>query len=309
MGGELLVESEPGVGSRFWFTIEAPIAPQPRPRYLDRERSVLAGRRILVVHEQATHRDLLRYHLDAWAVRVETVASEEEATELVAASRDAFDCIIVDGSGQAASAAWQRRPACARAARITLTSIIDQPQKTGDTRPFLTKPISPARLYALLAEVVRPVQEEPQRPPDEARPVSELPMEFPLPRRILLAEDNTVNQAVVEAFLDRLGIEAEMVMNGIEAIAALRRRPYDLILMDVQMPKMDGLEATRRIRSDPGVPQPYIIAITANATVQDRQQCMAAGMDDYIRKPFRMEDLRRSLARFAAVRLPRSESL
>ncbi len=97
-------------------------------------------------------------------------------------------------------------------------------------------------------------------------------------------------------------------MNGAEVIAALRRRPYDLILMDLRMPEVDGLEATRRIRADISAAQPYIIAVTANATVQDRQRCMAAGMDDYIRKPYRMEDLQHSLVRFAATRPPLSEA-
>ncbi|MCP5120204.1 MAG: response regulator [bacterium] len=106
------------------------------------------------------------------------------------------------------------------------------------------------------------------------------------------------------SFPENAKVQVEIVMNGAEVIAALRRRPYDLILMDLRMPEVDGLEATRRIRSDTSVTQPYIIAVTANATVQDRQQCKAAGMDDYIRKPFRMEDLQRSLARFVATRPP-----
>ena len=310
MGGDVWVQSEPGVGSTFRFTIKASIAQQPRPRYLDRERSELAGRLVLVVHEQATYRDLLRYHLDSWAVRVVTVASEEEATELMAWSQDAFDGILVEGSGDATRAERQKPPAWAQAVTITLTSIADRPrQRAAETGPFLTKPISPARLYALLVEVLGSVNEEPWRPPGEALPVTELPIDFARPNGVLLAEDNPVNQAVAEAFLERLGIRVDVVMNGAEVIAALRLRPYDVILMDVQMPEVDGLEATRRIRSDRSLTQPYIIAVTANATVQDHQQCMAVGMDDYIRKPFRLEDLRHSLARFAATRPRRSEDV
>ncbi|MCP3956990.1 MAG: response regulator, partial [bacterium] len=308
MGGEIRVRSEPGAGSTFSFTIGSPIASHPRPRYLEPERSELAGRRVLILHELAICRDLLRYHLDSWAVRVETVASEEEATELVASLQDTFDCIIVERSDAAFAAELQARPACARAAMITLTSIVDQPQTVGDASPCLTKPIAPARLYALLAKVLGPVKEESGQQPDEAQPETELPLRFPRNFRVLLAEDNLINQTVAEASLEKLGIQAETAVNGAEAIAAQSRRPYDLILMDVQMPELDGLEATRRIRSDTSVPQPYIIAVTANATIQDREQCMATGMDDYIRKPFRLEDLRHSLGRFAANRPPVSEA-
>jgi len=301
MGGEIWVESEPGAGSTFRFSLEARIAPQPRPRYLGGDRSELAGRRILALHERAIHRDLLHYHLDSWAVRVETVASNEAAAELVASSEDdTFDCIIVDRSNAAFGAELKERPACAQAAMITLTSVVEQPQRVDDTSPFLTKPISSARLYALLAEVFRPAEEDPRRLPDEAPQVADPPPKFSRSIRVLLAEDNPVNQAVVEASLEQFGIPVKVVMNGAEVIAALHRRPYDLILMDIQMPEVDGLEATRRIRSDVSMTQPYIIAVTANATIQDRHKCMAAGMDDYICKPFRLEDLRHSLDLFAS---------
>ncbi len=307
MGGEIRVQSEPGVGSTFSFTIEAPIAPQPRPHYLDPERSELAGRQVLVLHEQAIYRDLLRYHLDAWAVRVETAVSVEEAVERFAASQDPFDCIIVDRSSVALGTELQEEPVFSQAAMIILRSIVDQPQKVDDGKSFLTKPIAPARLHALLSEVLGLVKEGPRRQGIEARPETE-PLRFPRRMWVLLAEDNPVNQLVAEASLERLGIQVEIVENGVEVIAAMRRRPYDLILMDVQMPELDGLETTRRIRSDTSVPQPYIIAITANATIQDRQQCLATGMDDYIRKPFRLEDLRASLSRFAATLLGGSEA-
>ena len=117
-----------------------------------------------------------------------------------------------------------------------------------------------------------------------------------------MAEDNPVNQVVAEAALARLGIGVDLVGNGAEAIEALQREIYDLVLMDVQMPEVDGLEATRRIRRDPTVSQPYIVAVTANATVQDRERCIAVGMDDYLRKPFRLVELRRSLERFVDAR-------
>ncbi|MCA9636676.1 MAG: response regulator, partial [Myxococcales bacterium] len=120
--------------------------------------------------------------------------------------------------------------------------------------------------------------------------------ELPAGLRILLAEDNANNQRVAQLSLQRLGLRADAVANGLEAVTAVRRRPYDVILMDVQMPELDGLEATRLIREDPKIPrQPHIIAVTASATVQDRQACLSAGMDAYISKPYRIRELQRAL--------------
>ena len=308
LGGEIWVESQPGDGSTFWFTLEAPIAPQPRPRYLDPERSELAGRRILVLYQRKIYRDLLRYHLDSWAARVVMAASEAEATELAASYAEAFDCILVEGSDTGAGGELRETPACSGVAVVRLTSIIVQPRRGERSNRELTKPLSPARLYALLAELLGPTKEEPRRPSEEAWPATESPEAAARPIQALLAEDIPVNQTVAKAFLERLGVQVETVVNGTEVIAALRRRSFDLVLMDIQMPEVDGLEATRRIRSDSSVTQPYIVAVTANATVQDRQQCLAAGMDDYIRKPFRLKDLQRSLNRFAAIRPPLPEA-
>jgi len=119
--------------------------------------------------------------------------------------------------------------------------------------------------------------------------------------RILLAEDNTVNQKVALRILDKLGYQADVVSNGVEALAALEREPYDVVLMDVQMPEMDGLEASRRICERwPPDSRPRIVAMTANAMMEDREACVAAGMDDYVAKPVRPEELAGALARAKA---------
>jgi CheY-like chemotaxis protein len=122
------------------------------------------------------------------------------------------------------------------------------------------------------------------------------------PLRILLAEDNLVNQKVAVRILTRLGFSVTVAANGLEALQAVRREGYDLVFMDIQMPEMDGLEATRCIRLDEGVVQkPYIIAMTAAATQLDREKCLEAGMDDFVAKPVRMEDISQALERFVLV--------
>ena len=137
---------------------------------------------------------------------------------------------------------------------------------------------------------------EPPRPP----PAAGLPpLAERIPLRILLAEDNVVNQKVALRMLDRLGYRADLAATGAEAVAAVRSRPYDVVLMDLQMPEMDGLEATRHIRAAAPAHRPRIIAMTANAMATDREYCLAAGMDDYVSKPVRLDDLRAALERAA----------
>jgi CheY-like chemotaxis protein len=123
------------------------------------------------------------------------------------------------------------------------------------------------------------------------------------PLRILLAEDNAVNQKLALRLLERMGYRADLAASGLEVLEALQRQRYDVVLMDVQMPEMDGLEATRRIRRDMGK-QPQIIAMTANAMKEDREICLAAGMDDYISKPIRVEELVAALSRCHPVAEP-----
>ena len=162
---------------------------------------------------------------------------------------------------------------------------------------FLTKPAKAAQLLARIAAVlggqVRPAQRAPLTAPLIPRLADDVPL------RILLAEDNHVNQRVALRMLDRMGYRAEVAANGKEVLEALDRQPFDVILMDVQMPEMDGYEATRRVRERPGE-QPIILAMTANALQGDREECLAVGMDDYLPKPLRPADLGDKLAAIGA---------
>jgi CheY-like chemotaxis protein/HPt (histidine-containing phosphotransfer) domain-containing protein len=174
--------------------------------------------------------------------------------------------------------------------------------QSADVSAVLAKPIKPSHLFDVLASlfvleaVTQPGRDETLKPEFDAGMGSRLPL------RILLAEDNAINQQVALSFLERLGYRADVAANGLEVLGALRRQPYDVVLMDVQMPEMDGLEATRRIRQLPAFElaagtQPRIIAMTANAMREDYDNCLAAGMDEYISKPVQVEDLVRALSR------------
>jgi CheY-like chemotaxis protein len=164
---------------------------------------------------------------------------------------------------------------------------------------FLVKPVKPSSLYdALAGALAGRTTTTPVRTAG-TRLDAELGARHPL--RILLAEDNPVNQKLALRLLERMGYEAAVANNGLEAIAALEAVPYDIVLMDVQMPELDGLEATRRIRIRwPGGTGPRIVAMTANALEGDREACLAAGMDDYLSKPIAPERLRDALAATAA---------
>jgi CheY-like chemotaxis protein/HPt (histidine-containing phosphotransfer) domain-containing protein len=160
----------------------------------------------------------------------------------------------------------------------------------------LTKPIRPSQLYDTLLNVFGAAPAGVQAPAPRAGSVERLAERVPL--RILVAEDNAVNQQVALLLLKKLGYRADMAADGLEALQALEREPYDVVLMDVQMPKMDGLEAARRIHQQWSEGRrPHVIAATANAMREEREACLAAGMDDYLSKPIRLEELAAALSR------------
>jgi CheY-like chemotaxis protein len=160
---------------------------------------------------------------------------------------------------------------------------------------YLTKPLKPSHLYDALAAIF--ARNFISRRPQPAKAVMDLDLGKRHPLRILLAEDNAVNQKLALRILERLGYRADIASNGLEAVESIERQTYDVILMDVQMPEMDGLEATRQIIAKWPQKHPRIIGLTANALEGDREQCLAAGMDDYISKPIRVEELVEALER------------
>jgi CheY-like chemotaxis protein/HPt (histidine-containing phosphotransfer) domain-containing protein len=177
---------------------------------------------------------------------------------------------------------------------IMLTSLGSrgQAELSGEFAAYLVKPVKPSQLYDTLLAVLARATPSPRASAAPLVPFSDKPL------RILLAEDNLINQKVTLRLLERLRYRADIAANGFEVLEALQRQPYDVVLMDVQMPEMDGLEATRLIRQRlPAGRQPYIIALTANAMQGDREKCLEAGMDAYLAKPIRLEDLAQVLQR------------
>jgi signal transduction histidine kinase/CheY-like chemotaxis protein/HPt (histidine-containing phosphotransfer) domain-containing protein len=301
MGGDITVDSAPEEGSTFRFTIRAQPAEQP-VRAKDGD-AVLSGKRVLVVDDNATNRRILELQAQAWGMEWRATGSPQEALGWVA-SGDAFDAALLDmqmpdmDGLQLAAELRRERPGLPL---VMLTSIggretLRATDHVVDFAAFVTKPIKQSQLHdtlvTLFAGSPRPAA-APATTEDEFDP--ELGTRLPL--RILLAEDNATNRKLALRMLERLGYDADVAANGLEAVAAVDRDSYDLVFMDVQMPEMDGLEATREIRRRHPGAGPWIVAMTANALAADREACVAAGMDDYVGKPIRVGELVAALTR------------
>jgi GAF domain-containing protein/CheY-like chemotaxis protein/HPt (histidine-containing phosphotransfer) domain-containing protein len=296
MDGTVWAESTgvPGEGSTFHVTFEAGTT-EMSPTALRRDGS-FAERRALVVDDNETNRRLMSALLGAWGIQTVVASDGDEAlTELGDGQLDlaVLDMLMpgMDGLDLAAKI-HQKEPALP----IVLASSIGQHDVASDPRwadaaigAVVTKPIKASPLHAAVAAVLGSAIEE-------AVDVTSSALDEGLaarhPLRILLAEDNVVNQKLAIRLLERLGYRADVVANGVEALDALERQTYDLLLSDVQMPEMDGLEATRRIiQRWPSSERPWIVAMTAEAMSGDRERCLAAGMNDYLAKPIRVDEL------------------
>ena len=302
MGGEMWVESEPGVGSTFHFTIQAEAAPTAyRLRHAADEG--LDGKRVLVVDDHPVALDILTRQTRAWQMTPVAVTSGAAALALLDAG-ETFDLAILDRQmpemdGLTLAAHLRRRPQSAHLPLVMLSSIGASPAETTALKvTLLTKPVKQTQLHSTLIDLLA---QQPWAAPLAQTSGFDGDLAKRLPLRILLAEDNAVNQKVAVRILARLGYRIDVVTDGLQALEALQRRPYDVVLMDVQMPEMDGLEATRRIRAQGSQePRPYIIAMTAHALTGDAEKCLAAGMDSYISKPVQLGKLVAALERSQA---------
>jgi CheY-like chemotaxis protein len=261
----------------------------------------LAGRRLLIVDDNATNRYILSLQAQSWGMIPRASGSPVEALEWVARG-DPFDLAILDMQmpemdGMALAEKMRKLRGAEQLPLVMLTSLGWRESAGADFAAFLTKPIKPSHLFDVLIGIFHKAAATQSARAGEAASTSQRPAAG----RILLAEDNAINQKVALQLLARLGYRADVAANGLEVLKALELRPYDVVLMDVQMPEMDGFEASRRIcRHWPRERRPRIIAMTANAMQGDREACLAAGMDDYIAKPVQLSDLESALRRNSA---------
>ena len=295
MGGHIWVTSEEGKGSTFCFTIRTTAAATQPRRYLNNQIAELNDRHVLIVDDNATNRRLLEQQCKSWGMKPHLTSSGKQALNQINRG-DPFDLAIIDmqmpemDGVQLAQAISKLRSQ--RELPMIMLSSANQPENASDLFiRYLSKPVKQSALYdALIAASLKDWKPSAKRVRNRYSKIDvNLAEDFPL--RILVAEDNVVNRKIALKILAKFGYSSDAVENGLEALEALMRQHYDVVLMDVQMPVMDGLEATQKIIAQWGEYRPWIIAMTANAMPEDKQTCLAIGMDDYISKPFSLKDL------------------
>jgi signal transduction histidine kinase/DNA-binding response OmpR family regulator len=298
MGGDLQVSSQVDVGSV--FTLTAVLEIGDGPSLPARPAQALTGRRALVVDDNATNRRVVRHHLTGWGIECVDLGDPEEALALVAGG-ERFDVAVLDMcmpglTGVELAAALRRTEAGARLPLLLLSSLQSRSRAEEEAlfAAVLSKPVRAALLRDRLGEVLLPAATD-APPAPGAEPGSD-PATRPL--RVLLAEDNPVNQKVTELMVTRLGHSVDIVGDGRQAVDALHDRDYDVVLMDIQMPVLDGLAATALVRALlPKQRQPYVVALTASTLLEDRDAARAAGVDAHLSKPARPHELQDALVR------------
>ncbi len=299
MGGTMGVHSAgTGQGSSFHFTIACKATELPagtRRDYIGAQPA-LQGKRLLVVDDNATNRSILALQTAKWGMLVQDTEFPAQVLPLLNAqtTAQAFDLAIIDMHmpGMDGATLAQAIRAAGHTLPLVLFSSLGRKEPSDSAfAATLAKPLRQSQLFDTLVNLLtHDATLKAATVPAKPRLDAEMAQRHPL--RILLAEDNVVNQKLALRLLSQMGYRADLAANGIEAIESIERQPYDVVLMDVQMPEMDGLQATRRItaRWKPH-DRPRIVAMTANAMQGDREACLAAGMDDYVTKPIRVDAL------------------
>jgi CheY-like chemotaxis protein len=292
MNGEIYAKSELGKGSSFFFSIQTTesfdeVTSHP-------EVAVLFGKRFLVVDDNASSRMILKSHLESWGIEAVALESGEKALSFLSENKD-IDLVITDlhmpvmNGVQLAEIMKERQP---KLCVILLNTVGDDYYKLNN-QVFCGTVMKPVRRNDLRKMIcsqfsdLQVINDNQTEPPMEEFSIA-FSKKYPL--EILVAEDNKVNQTLILSIMETVGYRVDIAANGNEAVAAVQKKKYDVVLMDMQMPEMDGLEATAVIRKLK-IEQPIIIALTANAMQGDRNMCLEAGMDDYMAKPLRFEKL------------------
>ena len=320
MGGTIGVDSLPGEGSTFWFTLPL-VAAQSEPAVA--HPGGLTQRHVLVVDDNATNREIMERHVAAGGMRCATAVDGLDALEklhLALAANDPFDIAIIDMKmprmdGIALAQAMRRDSSLALTRLILVTSLHSQDElaraRSSGIGAYLSKPVRRNELFRALALAVGEEPGTTSRDTHITAPGAQVQPR--IEARVLLAEDNGVNQVVARNMLKAMGCTFDIVANGSEALQALDKEAYDIVLMDCQMPVMDGYAATRALRereAASGAKRMPVVALTANALVGDADTCLASGMDDHLAKPYTRRQLQNILTRWLpedCVRMPSAE--
>jgi signal transduction histidine kinase/two-component SAPR family response regulator/HPt (histidine-containing phosphotransfer) domain-containing protein len=321
MGGKMWAESAAGEGSTFHFTVNLQAEPQAGLSPFAGRQPRLADLRVLIVDDNATSRRVLAEKTAKWGMVPSEAESAETAIELLNKS-DAFDVAVIDMQmpgmdGLALAAEIRKLSRTAMMPLVFLTPLGTRSDSAPNTQlafaNSITKPVKPAQLFAVIE---RALFTQKKAEAQAQAPKTNQPLAERLPLKILLCDDNTINQKVAVRILAQLGYKPDVAGNGVQALEAIDKNPYDLVFMDLMMPEMDGLAATRNIRErqkNPAANPNYsgrilIIAMTAHAQQSDKENCLASGMDDYLAKPIRPADLRGMIEKWAAPATPSAEN-
>jgi len=319
MGGEVGVNSQPGLGSRFWFTARLGRVVVAESTLPVRADAPLKGRSVLIADDLPFAREALAGMFERWGMNVDAVSSGLDAVEHTLAAQQAgrpFDLLLLDWHMLPIDGIETRQRLVARLGAATppalLCSASDDPllaaaAQSSGFAALLRKPIAPSHLWDAVADLLGLAgvrQRHRSASPGPGRSAQERLAAAHAGTRVLLVEDNPVNQEVAQELLSEAGLVVEVAGNGQQALDIVRAGGYALILMDVQMPVMDGLQASRAIRTWPGFETLPIIAMTANAFGEDRERCLAAGMNDHVAKPVNPESLYETLLRWLSVAAP-----
>jgi signal transduction histidine kinase/CheY-like chemotaxis protein/ligand-binding sensor domain-containing protein len=300
MGGDIKVESQEGVGTTFSFTIKVQVSIKSLKTYVLTNLTGLEGKRILVIDDNDTNRTILKNQLEHWKLKPSMASTANDALDIL--ENHSFDLILTDMEMPGMNGvhlAEAVRKTGNKTPIMLLSSIGDErPQEYGHLFcSILTKPVKHNLLCTHIVNELRQQNNSSTASTGGAIIPANLSARFPL--RILVVDDNPINQKLAQHIFTKMGYNPAMASNGREALQQLTVGKFDLIMMDVQMPELDGLEATRIIKQEQKL-QPVIIAMTANAMESDRKECLEAGMDDYISKPIRLDEMVNKIEKWGA---------